>query len=316
MSATARSGEKRLAQPRDQGRVLLITDDAATNACVATLEGAGLAVFGVEGGGAAALVALQRTRPHVVVADVSLKGISAGELARSLARVEDATPVVFIGAAPADAARRVQAIADGAFDYFQVPAESALLVARLGQLVRIRQTIDRLRAEADLDALTGLANRRRFRKSLDREVERWRRYAVPCALLLLDVDHMKKINDTHGHPAGDLVICAVAAALSQHSRDNDTSARLGGEEFGLLLAGADERNAAAAAERVRRAIAEMPVEGVGQFTVSIGVANCPGHARSERELFAASDGALYRAKQLGRDRVEVADGAADLTKEN
>ena len=299
------------AQPRDQGRVLLIMDDAATNACGATLDAAGFAVFGVEGGGAAALVALQRTRPHVVVADVGLKGISAGELARSLARVEDATPVVFIGAAPADAARRVQATADGAFDYFQVPAESALLVARLAQLVRIRQTIDRLRAEADLDALTGLANRRRFRKSLDREVERWRRYAVPCALLLLDVDHMKKINDTHGHPAGDLVICAVAAALSQHSRDNDTSARLGGEEFGLLLAGADERNATAAAERVRRAIAEVPVEGVGLFTVSIGVANCPGHARSERELFAASDGALYLAKQRGRDRVEVAERTAE-----
>jgi len=313
MSATARSGEKRIAQPRDQGRVLLITDDAATRACGATLSASGFAVFNVEGGGAAALVALQRTRPHVVVADINLKGIGASELARSLARVEDATPVVFIGAAPADAARRVRAIDEGAFDYFQVPAEAALLVARLGQLVRIRQTIDRLRAEADLDALTGLANRRRFRKSLDREVERWRRYAVPCALLLLDVDHMKKINDTHGHPAGDLVICAVAAALSQLSRDNDTPARLGGEEFALLLAGADERNAAAAAERVRRAVAEAPVEGVGGFTVSVGVANCPGHARSERTLFAASDGALYRAKQLGRDRVEVAERTADPT---
>ena len=310
MSATARSGEKRLAQPRDQGRVLLITDDAAARACGATLSASGFAVFNVEGGGAAALVALQRTRPHVVVADVGLKVIGAAELARTLARVEDATPVVSSGPR-GDAGRRVQAIAEGAFDYFQVPAETALLVARLGQLVRIRQTIDRLRAEADLDALTGLANRRRFRKSLDREVERWRRYAVPCALLLLDVDHMKKINDTHGHPAGDLVICAVAAALSQLSRDNDTPARLGGEEFGLLLAGADERNAAAAAERVRRAVAEMTVEGVGQFTVSVGVANCPGHARSERELFAASDGALYRAKQLGRDRVEVAERIAE-----
>jgi len=310
MSATARSGERKLAQDRDQGRVLLITDDAATHACGATLDAAGFAVFGVEGG-AAALVALRRTRPHVVVADVGLKGIGAGEFARSLARVEDATPVVFIGAAPADAARRVRAIDAGAFDYFQVPGESALLVARLGQLVRIRQIIDRLRAEADLDALTGLPNRRRFRKSLDREVERWRRYAVPCALLLLDVDHMKKINDAHGHPAGDLVICAVAAALSQLSRDNDTPARLGGEEFALLLAGADEHNAAAAAERVRRAVAEVPVEGVGHFTVSVGVANCPGHARSERGLFAASDGALYRAKQRGRDRVEVAERTAE-----
>ena len=87
-------------------------------------------------------------------------------------------------------------MAVGAFDYFQMPAELSLLIARTEQLVALKQTMDRLRAEADRDYLTGLANRRRFRTALGQEVERWRRYNVPCALVLVDIDHLKKINDT------------------------------------------------------------------------------------------------------------------------
>ena len=305
MSATARSKEGGRAHARDRGRVLLITDEAATGEYVEALESARLSVVGVEAG-AAALVALARTRPHVVVADVRLKEIGAEELARALAQYEDAVPTVFVGAEVSDASRRLRALDAGAFDYFRIPAETPLLVARVAQLVRLRQTIDQLRAEADLDHLTGLVNRRRFRKSLGREVERWRRYGAPCALLLLDIDHMKKINDTHGHPTGDVVIRAVAAALSAHSRDNDTAARLGGEEFALLLAGVDGERAVAAAERLRLAIASAAVEGVGAVTVSVGVAACPTHARSERELFAASDDALYKAKRDGRNQTVVA----------
>src|SRR5205807_3430464 len=119
----------------------------------------------------------------------------------------------------------------GAFDYFQVPAEIELLVARTRQLVQLRQLFERLRAEADLDYLTGLANRRRFRRALKREVERWHRYGVPCALLLLDIDHLKTINDTYGHDGGDRVIRQIANVLLSVSRDTDTAARLGGEEF-------------------------------------------------------------------------------------
>jgi len=163
-----------------------------------------------------------------------------------------------------------------------------------------------LRGEADLDHLTGLANRRRFRVALSREVERWRRYGVPCALLLLDIDHLKKINDSLGHPAGDLVIREVAETLIRASRDNDTAARLGGEEFALLLAGIDDVKAESAANRLRAILAEHPIEGVGNISVSIGVAACPAHANSERTLYAASDEALYVAKNKGRNRVAVA----------
>ena len=180
------------------------------------------------------------------------------------------------------------------------------MIERTQQLVLLRQKIDQLRADADLDSLTGLANRRRFRVALAREVERWRRYRVPCALLMLDIDHLKAVNDKFGHPVGDMVIRQIAQTLKEVSRDNDTAARLGGEEFALLLAGVDLQRAVAAAERLRAVLGGKRVEGVGTVTVSIGVAGCPENATSERMLYSASDGALYVSKNAGRDRVSVA----------
>lgn len=305
MSAIARAVNNDRTQSRDQGRVLLVTDNPAMNAYTEALERAGFVVVGVAGG-VAALVSLQRTRPHVVIADENLKGIRADELARMLGQAEDTLPLILIGAADSSGARRSAALASGAFDYISMPAEQSLLMARTSQLVALQQTIARLRAEADRDYLTGLANRRRFRTALGQEVERWRRYNVPCSLLLVDIDFLKRINDAHGHSAGDVVIRHVASALVELSRDNDTAARLGGEEFALLLAGADDEKALAAAERLRYVISHEPLEGIGVVTVSLGVAACPTHARSERSLYAASDTALYRAKNEGRDRSALA----------
>jgi diguanylate cyclase (GGDEF)-like protein len=289
---------------RDQGRVLVVTDGPAADYRSA-LEQAGFVVVGIAGS-AAALVSLRHTRPHVVIADVNLKGISAEELSRKLVQAQDGVPLVLVGAEPATEMRRSAALAAGAFDYCQTPAELSLLIARTEQLVRVKQTMDRMRAEADRDYLTGLANRRRFRTALGQEVERWRRYRVPCALLLVDIDFLKRINDSHGHSAGDVVIRHVASALTELSRDNDTTARLGGEEFALLLAGADEAKALAAAERLRQVVSAEPLEGIGHVTISLGVASCPAHATSERALYAASDAALYRAKREGRDRTALA----------
>jgi diguanylate cyclase (GGDEF)-like protein len=308
MSASARATDTQKSG-RDQGRILLVTDEPAAPAHRTALERAGFAVAGVAGG-AAAIVSLSRTRPHVVVASASLKGITAAELARTLAQSAECVPLLLVGGAPSTVQARQSVMEAGAFDYFQVPAETALLVARAAQLVEVGSTVDRLRAEADRDYLTGLANRRRFRAALGRELERWRRYRASCALLLADIDHLKKINDAHGHSAGDAAIRHVAAVLREHSRDNDTAARLGGEEFALLLAGADEASAeasaVAAAERLRLSVSAAPPEGIGTITISVGVAACPAQADSERALYAAADAALYRAKSAGRDRSVLA----------
>ncbi|HKR02886.1 MAG TPA: diguanylate cyclase [Pyrinomonadaceae bacterium] len=305
MSATARASSQERTHARDQGRVLLVTDEPSHAAYAAALEGAGFVVVGVSGG-AAALVSLSRTRPHLVVLDVELKGIGAEELARSLSQAEDGVAVILVGDGEGSVARRSAAMAVGAFDYFQMPGELPLLIARAAQLIALKQTIDRLRAEADRDYLTGLSNRRRFRTALGQEVERWRRYKIPCALVLVDIDHLKQVNDKHGHSAGDRVIRHVASALVEMSRDNDTAARLGGEEFALLLAGVDDAKALVAAERLRHVVSSTGVEGVGIVTISLGVAACPSHATSERALYAASDAALYCAKREGRDRTVVA----------
>ena len=296
-----RSAEKPARQSR---RVLLITDDSQTP-LRASLETAGLEVVDVSAG-AAALISLQRSRPQLVIATTATRGISTRELARMLGYSQDGPPLILVGEEPSTLERRQVALSSGAFDYFQIPAEFELLVLRANQLVKLRTTIERLRGEANLDHLTGLANRRRFREALNGEVERWRRYSVPCALLLLDIDHMKVINDKYGHPAGDLVIREIAGTLAKVSRDNDTAARLGGEEFALLLAGIDGTKAEPAARRLLHALIELQIEGVGNIGVSIGVAACPDHADSERALYAASDGALYVAKNEGRKQVRVA----------
>ena len=293
---------------RDQRRVLLITDEPLVP-FQAELEAAELQVVGVSAA-IAAPISLRRSRPQIVIASTPIKGMSTRELARMLGQPPDSVPLILIGDQPSTLERRQEAMSTGAFDYFQIPAEAGLLILSATRLVTLRQTMDRLRGEADLDHLTGLANRRRFRVALSREVERWRRYGAPCALLLLDIDYMKSINDTYGHPAGDLVIREIADTLIRVSRDNDTAARLGGEEFALLFAGIDDTKAVLAANRLRAILAEQPIEGVGNITVSIGVAACPAHADSERTLYAASDGALYVAKNEGRNRVAVAPKAA------
>ena len=288
----------------DQRRVLLITGEPNVS-FVSSLESAGFKIVEVCAA-AAAPISLRRSRPQLVIASMVIKGLSTRELALMLSQSYDAVPLILMGPEAATLRRRQEAMLAGAFDYFQIPAEIELLILRANQLVTLRQIMDQLRGEADLDTLTGLANRRRFRVALSREVERWRRYGVPCALLLLDIDHMKTINDTYGHPSGDVVIREIAETMSKVSRDNDTAARLGGEEFALLFASTGATKAELAARRLLEVLAEQHIEGIGNITVSIGVAACPEHANSERTLYAASDAALYVAKNEGRNRVAVA----------
>ena len=302
----ARQEKKKFAEKaaREHRRLLLISD-SPNLALVSSLEAVGFKIVG-QCAAVATAIALRRSRPQLVIADHELTGLTTAEVALLLKQSQDAIPFILTGSEPATLVQRQKAMTSGAFDYFQIPAEIDLLILRVDQLVTLRQTIDRLRGEADLDQLTGLANRRRFRVALSREIERWHRYGVPCSLVLLDIDHMKLINDTHGHPAGDAVIREIAGTLGRVSRDNDTAARLGGEEFALLLAGIGAAKAEAAARRLLEILAGQKVAGVGNFTVSIGVAACPEHADSERTLYAASDRALYVSKNGGRNRIAVA----------
>ena len=188
------------------------------------------------------------------------------------------------------------------------------------QLAEQVATIDRLRAtlaeEAVRDPLTGLHNRRHLDRALLHDLARSVDEGLPVAVVLVDVDRFKSVNDRFGHGTGDAVLCAVAAELRAGTRTADTVARAGGEEFVLVLPGADEAEALARAETVRARVGALqhPVpDGVLAVTLSAGVAVARHGGRGAADLLARADRALYRAKSGGRDRVVVAgDAGADV----
>jgi len=159
--------------------------------------------------------------------------------------------------------------------------------------------------QAVTDGLTGVANRRSFNESLSKEFERAKRYGQPLSLAVIDLDFLKKINDTYGHMTGDEAIKSIGTVLAQSSRSIDITARYGGEEFCVLLPNTDIDMAEQLAERLRRLIRETEIDGPGALSASIGVASFPLHADGADALFLRADEALYRAKQDGRNRVRV-----------
>lgn len=167
------------------------------------------------------------------------------------------------------------------------------------------------------DGLTCIYNHRYFYARLEEEFQRAKRYHHPFSLLLLDVDHFKKFNDTYGHQAGDKVLQRVAKVLTRETRRSDVVARYGGEEFAVLLPNTELANAVRLANRIRLAIKGEPVE-IGSnrplvsVTVSIGVAQAPVHGHEPGELIEAADRALYHAKGAGRNRVSTAEEAEEV----
>ncbi len=170
-----------------------------------------------------------------------------------------------------------------------------------------QRSVEQLAGE---DALTGLPNRRQFMKAGAEMLERFRRYERPASLLILDLDHFKAINDRYGHAAGDAVLHAVAEVLREHQRHADLPARLGGEEFAVLLAETDLEGAMAVAERLRAGCEALRVTVPGGLwagltvTMSVGAAGCAAEDQSLDDVLRRADAALYRAKHEGRNRVE------------
>jgi diguanylate cyclase (GGDEF)-like protein len=202
-------------------------------------------------------------------------------------------------------------------------AMAARLAANTGQLERmvdertralvganeqLAEANRQLRELSITDPLTGLANRRAFGDRLALEVERARRTGQPLAMVLADLDHFKRLNDTLGHLEGDAALVAAARALAEGRRVGDLVARFGGEEFALLLPGTTHADAVALAERIRRGI-ELATLPAG-CTASFGVASLPEHAGDARTLIAAADAALYEAKDAGRNCVRGAGALA------
>jgi diguanylate cyclase (GGDEF)-like protein len=180
------------------------------------------------------------------------------------------------------------------------------LVGSVGFILMVKERTDREVLElAMTDSLTGIPNRRALMELAEHALAR--RGAVPMTLMMIDVDHFKRINDTYGHPVGDVVLRQVARLLSGRLRGGDVLGRYGGEEFCVLAPDTDAEGALTLAESLRDIIAFRPLhteQGELQITVSIGIACCPDEsARSLKDLLAEADAALYAAKEAGRNRV-------------
>ncbi|MFL6229888.1 MAG: diguanylate cyclase [Pyrinomonadaceae bacterium] len=291
--------------------VLLVEDDADKQQLLkVALQMAGYNVQtandGVEG-----LLAVESHQPDLIVTDVMMPNMDGYEMVRRV-RANPATrfiPVIIQTAARggADDIRRGADV--GALGYITDPTDLDLLLARARTLLDFKNYLDSCEEAAFTDHLTGLANRRRFERQLEREVSRTRRFERPFCLLLLDIDLFKRVNDTYGHDTGDDVLRRLANTLQAGTRGIDTAARIGGEEFAVILTETDFDHALEVAERLRVSVAETQLPVAGHVTVSIGLAEFNPQSREARELVAAADAALYEAKRQGRNRVCCFDAA-------
>ncbi len=209
---------------------------------------------------------------------------------------------------------KIRGLEQGASDYLTKPFDSGELIARVRVQLKIKNLQDELRKSNELlrqlavtDPLTQLANRRSLMETLGREFERAKRLQSSLGVIMVDIDHFKRVNDTFGHQDGDRVLISVGQLLARQLRPYDMAARYGGEEFALILPDANGRSAGQVAERLRSLISELTFGGTLsrlKVTASFGIAALPSsRIHSLDDLIREADEALYRAKREGRNRV-------------
>ncbi|GHU93691.1 hypothetical protein FACS1894208_03560 [Clostridia bacterium] len=254
---------------------------------------------------------LERIVPDAILLDVAMPGMDGYEVLSRLKadpRFADIT-VIFLTARQDDASE-VRGLSLGAADFIAKPFKPSVLKARVASHI---QVADQLRSAELLslsDPLTGIPNRRAFDEQLEREWARATRDKSPLAFLMLDLDKFKNYNDEYGHPQGDELLKAAAGVIASYAkRPADLAARIGGEEFGLLLPMTKIENARIVAERLRSDIEKLrvPITDTGtetSITISVGAAaRIPERGGESAELVADADARLYEAKESGRNRV-------------
>jgi diguanylate cyclase (GGDEF)-like protein len=303
------------------GAVLVVDDeDSVRNLVVQWLSRSGLRCIEARSGdeGIARAVELAEEL-DAIVSDVMMPGIDGFGLLERLKSM-DATsriPVVLLTAYAHEDDVIVRSTEAGAADLMSKPFSGPVMLAKVKAIVARSRADKALRNQlafaekhATVDALTGLFNRRHFDSQLRSEAANARRHKRPLALLLLDLDHFKRVNDTFGHQQGDAVLAHVAKTISSVLRSEDTAFRYGGEEFAILLRDCDGAPAVGVGNRLRSHLRASPIalgpqQEMRALTFSAGVAVVS--ARNEfdaSEVVARADKALYRAKNGGRDRVE------------
>lgn len=324
MSSVAALSPPALGAEPSSLEVLVVDDDAANRLLVVRwLERVGLAALEAESGEAAlSILREDPARIGAVLLDVVMPALSGYEV---LERIQaDAAlrevPVVMLTAHAQQESDVLYGLRHGAVDHLSKPFRGPILAAKLqslvdrrGRLLALQERLRSAEARARTDFLTGLGNRQEFAEELARELAFTARHRAPLALLVVDIDNLKVINDSLGHNSGDEAIRWTAAGLRRTMRSSDRGFRIGGDEFAVLLRGQDRASAVGVARRFVRAGEQLPLRfddtRALPVTVSVGVAAADASNGYEvRELFERADRALYAAKHHPDDKVQAEPG--------
>lgn len=299
---------------------ILIIDDspAVRHQVLDILKNTSLFKFYYEAGdGIEGLKTLLNRPVDIILCDLEMPGMDGLKflgMVSSREELRDIPVIMLTGREEREA--KIRGLEQGASDYVTKPFDPEELVARVKVQLKIKALQDSLKKSnqrllelSNTDTLTGLCNRRCLLETLDKELERSARSMLSLSLVMVDIDHFKKVNDTYGHQQGDAVLVAVSDLLRASLRQYDLAARFGGEEFTLVLPDTEMAQATEVAERIRAAASARSFTGSLKdlkLTLSLGVAAFPhGNIKSVDDLIREADYALYNAKRSGRNRVET-----------
>ncbi len=271
--------------------------------------------------GISALKTAKTVPVDVILLDLILPDISGNEVSRILKFGEDTKGIPIIMVTAKDSLEdRISSIDAGAEDYLAKPYSEVELISRIygamknkelrDELIRQKRQVEDLLSKVGImaitDPLTGIFNRRHLESELEKEFSKRKRYKQAITCLILDVDHFKRVNDSYGHKAGDMVLKELAQRLKQSLRQVDIVARWGGEEFVIVLPQVGRDDAVKSASRIHALVSNAKFENIDEpITVSIGVSCVSDSINTAEELIDAADRALYQAKKNGRNRVEL-----------
>ncbi|MZP30362.1 diguanylate cyclase [Heliobacterium undosum] len=297
-------------------RVMIVNDSILEGRILLDLLSRRGYQVGIARNGFDALTMARTFHPDVIISDIVLPRMSGLDMIRRLKEGTEGYDIPVIFASSSEAKNdRLECLKAGGSDYIQKPIDHEELILRVEVALRHKTSIDSLkrregilRAGSLRDPLTGLYNRRYFDQKLAEELARVDRYGSILTLIMLDIDHFKRINDNHGHLVGDKILITMAGRLKLNVRATDTVCRFGGEEFAIIAAETDLKGAFTLAEKMRETVANEPFVVSDDLaltvTSSFGISECKRVNETAQTLIDRADKALYEAKKSGRNRVE------------